>query len=143
MGKAIGLKGPALQGGTVDLADFKGRVVLVHYWSTEAPSCKADHQELLDIYAKYGGRKFDVVSVNLDDKKDTAVAYLSQQKLPWKTIFQPGGLFDSPLATEMGIIQLPQMILIDEKGQVVSTNVLTAELTAELKKLIPSEVASK
>ena len=36
----------------------------------------------------------------------------------------------------MGIIQLPQMILVDDKGQVVNTNVQTAELAAELKKLI-------
>jgi hypothetical protein len=43
----------------------------------------------------------------------------------------------------MGIIQLPQVILVDDKGQVVNTNILAAELEAELKKLIPSEVASK
>jgi hypothetical protein len=107
------------------------------------PSAKADHQELLDLYAKYGGRKFEVLGVNLDDAKESAVAYLEANKLPWKQLFEPGGLFESRLATEMGIIQLPQMILVDDKGQVANTNVLSAELEAELKKLIPSEVASK
>jgi peroxiredoxin len=143
VGKAINVKGPALGGGTADLSQYKGRVVLIHYWSSDTPSAKADHQELLDLYAKYGGRKFEVLGVNLDDKPETAQAYLKEQKLPWKQIYEKGGLFDNRLATEMGIIQLPQMILIDEKGQVVSSNVLTAELGAELKKLIPSEVAAK
>jgi peroxiredoxin len=143
VGKTIPLKGPALQGGTVDLAQYRGRVVLVHYWSTETPSCQADHEELLDLYAKYGGRKFDVIGVNLDAKREAAAEYLKKTRLPWKQLYEPGGLFDSRLATEMGIIQLPQMILVDAKGQVVSANILTAELAAELKKLIPSEVAAK
>ncbi|HMP05325.1 MAG TPA: redoxin family protein [Lacipirellulaceae bacterium] len=143
VGKPLALKGPALQGGVVDLAQYKGRVVLIHYWSTTVPSCRADHVELLDLYAKYGGRKFEVLGINLDSNQADAVAYLNQHKLPWKQLFEPGGLFDSRLATEMGIIQLPQMILVDAKGQVVNANLLTQEVAAELKTLIPSEVAAK
>jgi thiol-disulfide isomerase/thioredoxin len=143
IGRPMAVKGTALQGGAVDLSQYRGKVVAIHYWSSTVPSAKADHQELLDLYAKYGGRKFEVLGVNLDDAKESAVAYLEANKLPWKQLFEPGGLFESRLATEMGIIQLPQMILVDDKGQVANTNVLSAELEAELKKLIPSEVASK
>lgn len=142
VGKPMTLKGPAIQGGTVDLAQYKGRAVLIHYWSTSVPSCKADHEELLDLYSKYGGRNFEVIGVNLDATPAEAKKYLDQQKLPWKQIYEPGGMIDSRPAEEMGIIQLPQMILVDEKGQVVNTNVLAAELGAELKKILPSEVAA-
>ncbi len=143
VGKPITLKGPALGGGAVDLSQYRGRIVLIHYWSTAVPSLDADHEELVDLYAKYGGRKFEVIGVNLDAAPADATAYLSEHKLPWKQIYEPGGMIDSRLATEMGIIQLPQMILVDDKGQVVSTTVLAAELNAALKKLIPSEVAAK
>jgi tetratricopeptide (TPR) repeat protein len=143
VGKPMTLKGPALQGGTVDLAQYKGRVVLIHYWSTSVPTFKSDNEELLDLYSKYGGRKFEVIGVNLDATQQEATAYLNEQKLPWKQLFEPGGMIDSRLATEMGIIQLPQMILVDEKGNVVSTNVMAGELGVELKKLLPSEVAAK
>ena len=47
------------------------------------------------------------------------------------------------VANEMGVIQLPQLILVDDKGAVVSTNLQPAELGAELKKLITSEVAKR
>jgi hypothetical protein len=143
VGKPITLKGPALGGGSVDLAQYRGRAVVIHYWSTAVPTCDDDHEMLNDLYSKYGGRKFDVIGVNLDASPAEATAYLQDHKLPWKQIYEPGGMIDSRLATEMGIIQLPQMILVDEKGQVVSTNVLAPELNAELKKLIPPEVAAK
>ncbi len=142
VGKPITLKGPALQGGVVDLSQYKGRVVLIHYWSAAAPTAKADHEELFDLYSKYGGRKFEVIGVNLDGTQAEAVNYLKAQKLPWKQLFEPGG-FDSRLANEMGIIQLPQLILIDDKGLVVTTNIQAAELAGELKTLINAEVAAK
>jgi hypothetical protein len=142
VGKPIAIKGTAMQGGAVDLAQYRGRYVLIHYWSAAAPTAKSDHEELLDIYSKYGGQKFEVIGVNLDAAQSEAVAYLKDVKLPWKQIFEPGG-FDSRLANEMGIIQLPQMILVDDKGQVVTTNIQAMELAAELKTLLASEVASK
>jgi peroxiredoxin len=142
IGKPITLKGAALGGGTVDLAQYRGRVTLIHYWSTAAPSCEADHEELLDLYAKYGGRKFDVIGVNLDSTPAEATEYLKKTRLPWKQIVEPGG-FDSRLANEMGIIQLPQLILVNDKGLVVTTTIQPAELGAELKKLVASEVAKK
>jgi peroxiredoxin len=142
VGKEMTLKGPSLQGGGVDLAQYRGKTVVIHYWSTAAPSCKADHEELLDVYAKYGGRKFDVIGVNLDAAQSDAVNYLKDVRLPWKQIYEPGG-FDSRLANEMGVIQLPQMILVDDKGRIISTSLQVAELGAELKKVVASEVASK
>jgi hypothetical protein len=142
VGKPMALKGQAIGGGAVDLSQYRGRVVLIHYWSTAAPSAQADHEALLDLYSKYGGRKFDVIGVNLDAAPADVTAYLKQNRLPWKQIFEPGG-FDSRLANEMGVIQLPQLILVDDKGQVASTNLQPAELAAELKKMIASEVAKR
>jgi hypothetical protein len=142
VGKPMTLKGAALGGGAVDLAQYRGRVVLIHYWSTAAPSAKADHDELLEMYSKYGGRKFDIIGVNLDGSQADVAAYLKDVRLPWKQVFEPGG-FDSRLANEMGVIQLPQLVLVDEKGNVISTSLQPAELAAELKKVIASEVAKR
>jgi hypothetical protein len=142
IGKPMTFKGTAIGGGAVDLAQYRGRYVLIHYWSTAAPSAKVDHEMLVDIYAKYGGRKFDVIGVNLDAAPAEVTNYLKETRLPWKQVFEPGG-FDSRLANEMGVIQLPQLILVDDKGAVVSTNLQPAELGPELKKLITSEVAKR
>ena len=87
------------------------------------------------MYAKKGGRDFDIIGVCLDDNPAAAKQYVAQNKLPWKQIYEAGGL-DSRLANEMGVITLPLMILVDQKGNVANQNVHVAELDAELAKLI-------
>ena len=142
VGKTIPLKGAALQGGAVDLAQYGGKVVLVHYWSSSSPTAKSDAEVIADLFKKYGGAKFDVIGVNLDYSKDEVTKFLSEnQNVRWKQLFEPGG-FESRLASEMGVITLPMTILVDDKGQVVSTSLQITELEDEIKKLMESRVAN-
>jgi thiol-disulfide isomerase/thioredoxin len=142
-GKPIQLKGPDVNGGaTVDLAQYKGKAVLIHYWSTSLPSAKDDHELIADLYKKYGGANFDVIGVNLDYTKDEAIAYLKQNtQLRWKQIYEPGG-FESRLANEMGVITLPMLVLLNDKGEVVSADLQTPEVEAELAKVLAARVAN-
>ncbi|MBL9162067.1 MAG: redoxin domain-containing protein [Planctomycetaceae bacterium] len=141
-GKKIPLKGTALQGGEVDLAQYGGKVVLIHYWSSSSPTAKTDAETIADLFKKYGGAKFDVIGVNLDYSKDEVTKFLAEnQNVRWKQLFEPGG-FESRLANEMGIITLPMTILVDDKGDVVNTNLQITELEDEIKKLMESRVAN-
>jgi TolA-binding protein len=141
-GKTIPLKGQDINGGAVDLGQYKGKVVLIHYWSASLPSAKDDHEKISDLYKKYGGAKFDVIGVNLDYSKDDVVAYLkANPNLRWKNIYEPGA-FDSRLATEMGVITVPMLVLVDDKGQVVSTTLQIPEVEGELAKLLAARVAN-
>jgi hypothetical protein len=70
--------------------------------------------------------------VNLDANVADANDYLSKNHLPWSQLWEPGGL-DSRLANEMGILTMPTMILVDDKGVVVNRNVHITELEGELK----------
>jgi thiol-disulfide isomerase/thioredoxin/TolA-binding protein len=131
-GSPLGLRGPILGGGKVDLSQYRGKYVLIQYWATNCEPCKADHSVLKDIYAKYGGKNFAVLGVNLDYSSEDALAYLNSNRLPWKQMYEPGG-FDSRLANEMGVITLPLMLLVDQKGAIVSSSIQSAELEGELK----------
>jgi thiol-disulfide isomerase/thioredoxin len=141
-GKPMALKGAALDGGAADLAQYRGKVVLVHYWSTSSPTCKDDHEKLADLFKKYGGAKFDVIGVNLDYAKEEVVAYVkANPQLRWKQLYEPGG-FESRLANEMGVITLPMIVLVDDKGNVVNANLQLGEVDEELKKLLAERVAN-
>ena len=141
-GQPFALKGADVRGGGVDLNQYRGKAVLVHYWSTSSPTCKADHDMLADLFKKYGGAKFDVIGVSLDYSQDELTAYLrANPQLRWKQLFEPGG-FESRLANEMGVITSPLMVLVDDKGQVANANVQPAELEDELKKLLDGRVAN-
>jgi len=134
VGKPIAIQGKDPNGGTVDLASYRGKVVLVQYWASWCEPAKADMPTLKDLLGRYGS-SFAVIGVSLDTRQQDLAAYLAENPLPWPQIFEEGGL-DSRPATEMGIHTLPTMILVDQEGKVVNRSIQAAELDRELKKII-------
>jgi len=133
-GKMLSFTGQGLSGSPVNLANFRGKVVLIQFWTTHSDQAKSDIATLKELVAKYG-RSFAVLAVSLDNGRKELDSYLAQAKLPWTQVFEEGGL-DSPPANQLGILTVPTMILVDQQGKVVNRNIQAAEIEAELKKLV-------
>lgn len=133
MGKPIPLRGRLTNGRAFDLTSLVGRVVLVHYWATWCEPCKQDLQVLRELQTRYGKRGFSLVGVNLDSNPKVLAAFLRQTPLPWPQVQEAGGL-DGRLAVEMGVLTLPTMVLIDQKGNVLNRSINVTELEGELRK---------
>ncbi|MEK6235694.1 MAG: TlpA family protein disulfide reductase, partial [Planctomycetales bacterium] len=127
--------GKDLRGRTIDLARFKGKVVLIDYWATWCEPCQKSFPDLKKLYAKYGAAGFTIIGINLDSEQADMVKFLKDNRLPWYQIHEKGGL-DSRPALQMGILTLPTKILIDQKGRVVARNIHTSQIETELKKLL-------
>ena len=133
VGKPIRLRGKSVFGKPIDLAAYRGKTLLVHYWATWCKPCKTDLAVLKRINATYSKRGFAMVGVSLDNDRQTLVDYLRKNRLAWPQLFETGGL-DSRLANELGILALPTMILLDTQGRVVNRSIHVGELDAELDK---------
>ncbi|MCH2118168.1 MAG: redoxin domain-containing protein [Pirellulales bacterium] len=132
-GKPLRLKGAGLQGGEIDVAKYRGKLVLIQYWATWCEPCKQDMLAIKDSYTKHGGRGFDVIGICLDDDQRGAQQFIKENRIPWQQIYEPDGL-NGRLADEMGVMTLPLMVLVDENGLVVNRNIHAAELAAEIKR---------
>ena len=133
LGKTISLSGQSPLGSPVDLADYRGKVVLIQYWATWSRPAKADLATLKELWNKYGS-SFTIIGVSLDNNAKDLNGYLADNPLPWPQIFEPGGL-DSRPANVLGILTVPTMILVDQQGKVVNRNISSADLETELKRL--------
>ncbi len=127
-------RGKSTSGEAVDLAKFRGQVVLIQYWATWCEPCKADMLILKELVERYGSAGFAVIGVNLDTSAQAMQSFLSESRLPWPQVYEEGGL-DSRPAVELGILTVPTMILVDQQGRVVNRNISATELGSELKKL--------
>lgn len=134
-GEPFTFSGPALSGGTIDFAKYRGRVTLVIFWATLCQPCTEQLPEIRAMYQQYQKQGFEVVGVCLDVTKDGVDQYIQQHKVPWPHVFQPGGL-DSGPATQFGVITLPTMFLVGKDGRVVNRNVTLADLKAQLPELL-------
>ncbi len=135
VGNTIGLTGATLDGKSFSLSAYRGRTVLIHYWASWCEPCKQDMIILKQMQAKFAAQGFTLIGVNLDSERTAAVEFLRTQPLPWPQLYEPGGL-DSRLATEMGILTLPTMILVDKDTKVRNRNIHAGELDEELSKLL-------
>ena len=132
-GKQLSFKGRTINGKSLDIKQLAGRVVLVHYWASWCEPCKADMAIIRDLVAKYGRSGFYAVGVNVDNDQQVAIDAMKKARLTWPQIYESGGLESRP-ATELGILTLPTMLLLDKKGRVVSRNIHISEVEAEIKK---------
>jgi thiol-disulfide isomerase/thioredoxin len=133
VGQSIRIRGKTVDGRDFDLATMKGKVVLIHYWSTWCEPCKADMDQLKTLQAKYAKQGFALVGISLDNETSEVAAFLKTKKLSWPQLFEPGGL-ESRLANELGVLTLPTMILVDKQGKVISRSISVGELETELDK---------
>ena len=142
-GQRIVLKGKSIDGrGMVNLADYSGKVVLIHYWATWAGPSKEDMDVIKQMQAKYGKSGFQPIGVNLDSTATEAAKYLNANRFSWPHAFEEGGIEESRLASEMGILTLPMMLLVDKQGRVVNNNVHAGDLDGELKKALGLSTSS-
>lgn len=132
VGQAIDVRGKTLDGKAASLSDLRGRVVLLHFWDSSNSQCKEDLEALAQLQIKYA-REFTLLGVNLDYKKENAMAAVRDLGVNWPQLYEPGGM-DGRLATELGIVNVPTMLLVGKDGKVINRQIYVAELSKVLAK---------
>ena len=61
----------------IRLADMKGQVVYVDFWASWCAPCKQSFPWMNEMQAKYGPRGFQVVGINVDQKREDADKFLA------------------------------------------------------------------
>jgi len=120
--KPLDLKFTALDGTAVDLAKMRGKVVLVDFWATWAPPCRAATPDIVAAYQKYHAQGLEIVGVSFDQDKDALQKYIKDNQMPWPQYFDGKG-WDSALGRKFGIDSIPVMWLVGKDGKVVTQDV--------------------
>jgi cytochrome c biogenesis protein CcmG/thiol:disulfide interchange protein DsbE len=112
----VTLQGP--DGATVQLAAYKGKVVLIDFWASWCPPCKVSFPALDSLYRDYQSRGVEVLAVNLDERRRDADAFLGDHPHHLTVLFDPKGA--SPVA--FGVKGMPSSFLIDRAGNIRFTH---------------------
>ncbi len=138
-GETFRLKGTSLAGMPVDISTFKDKVVVVIYWANWSEPLVKDLPQIRALYEQYHDRGLEIIGVSVDTTKEEAQAWISEYKVNWTQIHEPGGLEGSPLAIDYGIIMLPTMFVVDQQGKVAYRGTAAEELKPLLAELLTSE----
>ena len=104
-----------LDGRAVPLGSLKGQVVLVNFWATWCPPCRAEMPGIESVYEAKHASGFTVVGVSLDQKAPPAVAaFLHDHHIAY-----PVAMATSEAVAAFGeVSSLPTSFLIDRQGRV-------------------------
>jgi thiol-disulfide isomerase/thioredoxin len=128
------------QGRRRQLADFRGRYLMLDFWGSWCPPCRAEVPFVKDAYARFGSRGFDVLA--LDSERDATLEqvseYLKANGVQW-TFATPDSV-RSLINTRFQIASFPRVILLDPSGRVIEarSNALRGEnLARTLDRILP------
>jgi peroxiredoxin len=139
LGTTPKLDAPIFGGGKFDLAQYKGKVLLIDFWATWCGPCLAELPNVKKVYSQLHSQGFEVVGVSLDEEKETLAKFLDKEKLPWPTLFdenpeQQG--WKMPMVKAFGIDGIPATYLVDKSGKIASISARGADLETQVKKLL-------
>lgn len=138
------LKLPALKGGSIDLSTLKGKVVLVDFWANTCSSCIEAMPGIKRVYDRYRGDGFEVIGVWItpDVARDQprALKILDTVGPNW-----PMGILAGETLTQFqekyALFYVPVTWLIDQNGNLVTTDVTGPRLESEIRRLLGISVA--
>ena len=98
-------------GKAVDLAQYRGKVVLVNFWASWCPPCRKEFPSLSRVRKLFKPSEFEVLAVNVGEEPDFAFSFAGITDFP--VLFDR----DSKVIVAWGVQGLPTTFLVNRKGQ--------------------------
>lgn len=114
--RAPGFALPDVKAEFHDLADFRGKVVVLEFMQTTCPHCAAFTTILEKVQKKYGDKVAILAVANPPENQKTLSEYVSEHKITYPVLYDMGQVAFSYMRTVR--FDLPQVYLIDAKGMI-------------------------
>lgn len=103
-----------VDGQTLDLASYRGNVVLLDFWATWCEPCRVEIPRLIEWQNKYGAQGLQILGISLDDDAGPVREFYRQFKMNY-----PVAVGNARLAESYGgILGLPVSFLIGRDGRI-------------------------
>ena len=121
----VGRAGPDFElerpgGGTLRLSDLQGKPVLINFWATWCPPCRAEIPELVTAYERYRDQGLVIVAVNLQEANNQVLAFAEEFGMTFPIVIDRDGDVANVWRLGGPIEGIPSSYFLDETGVVRS-----------------------
>jgi len=124
-----------LNGKTIRSTTFSGRVVILSFWATWCPPCRAEIPTFNALQKQYGDQGLAVVGISMDDGPEVVKPFVQKAPINYQVV-----MGDNKTAEAFGATEgIPTTFIIDREGRIVSRHLglrSHAEFETEIKPLL-------
>jgi thiol-disulfide isomerase/thioredoxin len=111
---------PTFDGRTIKLTDYSGKVLVVDFWATWCPPCRAETPKLVAIANQNRERGVEVIGLHIDDRgrssREDIRRFIQQFGVTYTVGMASNDMFEAYLGDET---QIPQTLVFDRSGKLV------------------------
>jgi len=141
---APALTGKDLDGGKLNLARYKGEVVVLNVWGSWCAPCRAEADGLEAVAKQYQGKGVQFVGINTRDTSTAnALAFVRTHKITYPSFYDPSGdLVGEFPAGSLNPQAIPSTLILDRQGR-IAVRALTGLTQSQLQSIIAPVLAEK
>ncbi|WP_298641531.1 TlpA disulfide reductase family protein [uncultured Prevotella sp.] len=125
---------PMPNGYRVQLAEFKGKYVLLDFWASWCPDCRKDIPAVKAMYEKYG-KNVVFIGVSFDTDRDRWAKCVADNGMTWRQVSELKKMREAKIAQTYGVQWIPSMTLVGPDGKVVLSTVVLERMEKALENL--------
>lgn len=96
-----------------DLAQYRGRVVVVDFWASWCAPCRRSIPWLNEMYSRYGEQGLVIVGINVDRNRGDAERFLREVPIDFEVVYDS----DGELAERYQVEAMPSTYIFDRNGE--------------------------
>ncbi len=105
---------PDLQGDTVTLARFAGKVTLVNFWASWCDPCREEFPHMAELYREFGRADFEIAAISDDVDPGKMLAFVRRYRPPFPIL-----VGDGRMKQAYHYRGLPYSVLLDRHGRII------------------------
>jgi len=122
-----------IEGAVQNLAKYRGRMLLLEFWSTHCFPCRADAPLMVALYKETSREKLAFLGVSDDESEEALRAFLKEFSIPWPQIREP---WEGAIHRMYRVRGEPTYFLFGPKGEILDTWVGGGQAVSRLKKFL-------